>query len=70
MMCGIDVALCNGKFEALCKLLDITNYAELLGASNQNSDHYRSDDSSDAQLPVLQEPGLLDLESYLHVQHA
>ena len=56
--------------EAFCNLLDITDYAELLGASNQSADHYHSDDSSDAQLPVLQEPGLLDLESYLHVQHA
>ena len=67
---SIDVALCNGKFEALCNLLDITDYAELLRASNQTADNYRSDDSSDAQLPVLQEPGLLDVESYLHVQHA
>ena len=58
---SIDVALCNGKFEALCKLLDITDYAELLRASNQSADHYHPNDSSDAQLPVLQEPGLLDL---------
>ena len=54
---------CNGKFEALCKFLDITDYAELLGASNQSADHYCSDDSSDAQFPVFQEPGLLDVES-------
>ena len=57
-------------FEVLCNLLDITDYAELLRASNQSADNYRSDDSSDAQLPVLQKPGLLDVESYLHVQHA
>ena len=59
------MGLCNGKFEALCKFLDITDYAELLRASNQSADHYRSDDSSDARFPVFQEPGLLDLELYL-----
>ena len=66
---SIDVALCNEKLEALCKLLDITDYAQLLRASNQSSDHYCSDDSSDAQLPVFQEPGFLDMKSYFHVQH-
>ena len=29
---SIDVALCTGKFETLCRLLDITDYAELLSA--------------------------------------
>ena len=66
---SIDVALCNGKFEVLCKLLDITYHAELLEASNQSAECYCFDDSSDAQLPVLQAPGLLYLESYLHLQH-
>ena len=54
---------CNGKFEVLSKFLDITDYAE------QSADHYCFDNSSDAQFPVFQEPGLLDVESYLHVQH-
>ena len=54
----------------LCQLLNITNYAELLNASNQSVDHYHSQDSGEAQLSVLQEPSLPDLETYLHVQHA
>ena len=53
----------------LSKFLDITDYAELLRASNQSADHYCSDNSSDAQFSVFQEPGLLDVGSYLHVQH-
>ena len=64
---SIDVALCTGKFETLCRLLNITDYAELLSASYQSADHYRS---GEAQLSVLQEPSLPDLETYLHVQHA
>ena len=47
---SIDVTLCNGKFDVLCKLLDITDYAELLGASNKSANHYHSDNSGDAQL--------------------
>ena len=63
------MALCNGKFKVLCKFLDITDYAELLGTSNQSTDYYCSDNSSNAQLHVFQELGLLDMELYLHVQH-
>ena len=61
----IDKALSEGDFVGLCLWLNLSEYANLLGPSNQSAFLYSPLDSSSG--PQFQEPNLPDL---LQVEHA